>query len=70
MYPSIQHKGPVQARLRLFIADWLSRHNYHEGKYEETLEMNLNFNNVETYRDIPKCMIVEEIRHVTQDVFK
>ena len=50
---------------QLFIDDWLSRHTQNENRDKEISDMRLNINARKTYPDIPKCMIVEDIRCAT-----
>ena len=50
---------------KLFMADWLSRHNHSENRDEEILRMSLNINSIETCTDILECMMAEEIRCAT-----
>ena len=48
---------------KLFIVDWLSRHNHSKNRDEEIPMMSLNINAIETCADIPECIMAEEIRY-------
>ena len=49
------------------MTNWLSKHNQGEDKVD-IKGMNLNFNAIETCADIPECIMLEEIRHATQQM--
>ena len=58
MYPSLQHRNPVQDRSKLFIADYLARHKKNsENRNEEIPGINLSINAIEKCTDILECMM-------------
>ena len=51
--------------LDLFITNWLSRQIYKENKDAEIPGMELNIDATETTRNIPDCMIIQQLQQAT-----
>ena len=49
----------------LFMADWLSRHNYSENKDEEISFMQISINVIQSTTNIPECMTTHELQEAT-----
>ena len=49
----------------IFIADWLLRHNYTEGKDKPIKGMDIWVDTIQTATDIPECVSMAEIQQAS-----
>ena len=55
-------------RPEIFIADWLSWHNYEEGKDRPIWDMDVRVDAIQRATDIPECIFLSQIKHtIVQD---
>ena len=53
---------------KIFIADWLSRHNHVEGKNKPIKDMDVRMDAIQSTTDMPECISMAEIQQAsTQD---
>ena len=50
---------------KIFIADWLSRHNHTEGKDKVIKGMDILADAIQSVMDMPECLSMAEIQHVS-----
>ena len=66
MLTPVQDRTSIQARSQLSKVNLLSSHNHSEGIDEEITGITLTIHVIDMCTDTPECMMVEEIRYITQ----
>ena len=47
---------------KIFIAEWLSKHNHVEGKHKPIKDLDIRINTIQSVTDIPECMSISQIQ--------